>query len=305
MKRALIWICIMLMLLSLTACGRATDEYMLGMSSVASREMKKADQSMVKATVAAVVLDREGIIRRCVVDELAFAVTPTGSPADLSTKMERGDSYTPTAEETGGVSTNVSWAQQAMAFCNYVVGKKPSEVSGIAATDGKTTAIAGCDLIVTDLIRAVTDAAAAATAHKIGEGDELKLAMTATRDASADSPQFEVEIAAVTVDGDTVSGCTVDTLPISLPTESGAFTYVSGELMTKAQQKDGYGMKKASPIEREWYEQADAFATYAVGKSAADIQEVETNGDGKTDAIAGCTVSITAMRKNLLRAVDR
>ncbi len=305
MKRPLIWLCVMLMLMSLAACGRATDEYTLGMSSVASRKMEDADRSQVKETVAAVVLDREGVIRRCVVDELAFAVTPTGSPADLSTKMERGDSYTPTVEETGGVSTNVSWAEQATAFCNYVVGKKPSEVSGIAATDGKTTAIAGCDLIVTDLIRAVTDAAASATAHKIGEGDELSLAMTATRDASAASPQFEVEIAAVTMDGDTVSGCAVDTLPISLPTESGAFTYVSGELLTKAQQKDGYGMKKASPIEREWYEQAQAFATYAVGRSAADMQAIETDDSGKTDAVAGCTVSITAMRKNLLRAIDR
>ena len=117
--------------------------------------------------------------------------------------------------------------------------------------------------------------------------------------------KFEVELAAVTMDGDKVTGCAVDTLPVSLPTEGGVFTYVSGELKTKAQQKDAYGMKKASPIEREWYEQADAFATYAVNKTADDLDGISLGSDGKTDAVAGCTISITAMRQNLLRAINK
>lgn len=306
MKKVMVWIVCVLMVLSLTACGgKSAVEYTMGMSSVASRTMEAAERSTVKITAAAVALDEKGIIRRCVVDELAYDVTPTGSPADLSTKMERGDKYIPTEEETGGVSVNTSWAQQAKLFCTYVVGKTAGEVSGIAATDGKSADIQGCDLIVTDLIRAVRAAADAATDSKVGEGDTLKLAMTATRDASASSPEFEVEMAAVTMDGDKVTGCAVDTLPVSLPTEGGVFTYVSGELKTKAQQKDAYGMKKASPIKREWYEQADAFATYAVNKTAASLDDIKLDSSGKTDAVAGCTISLTAMRQNLLRAINK
>ncbi len=306
MKKAMVWIVGVLMVLSLTACGgKTTAEHTMGMSSVASRTMHAAERSTVKVTAAAVVLDEEGVIRRCVVDELEFDVTPTGSPADLSTKMERGDTYIPTEQETGGVTTTASWEQQAKLFCTYVVGKTAGEVSGIAATDGKTTAIEGCDLIVTDLIRAVRAAAAAATDQKVGEGDTLKFAMTAARDAAASSPQFEVELAAVTMDGDTVTGCMVDTLPVSLPTEDGVFTYVSGELMTKTQQGDAYGMKQASSIEREWYEQAQAFATYAVNKTVSALNGISLDSDGKTDAVAGCTISLTAMRQNLLRAINK
>ncbi len=306
MKRIITVLCAVLLMLPLAACGgKSAATHTMGMSSVASRTMDAAERSTVKVTAAAVVLDEEGIIRRCAVDELAFDVTPSGSPADLSTKMERGDRYIPTESETGGVSVNTSWEQQAKLFCTYVVGKKAGEVSGIAATDGKTTAIEGCDIIVTDLIRAVRAAADAATSQKIGEGDTLKLAMTATRDAAASSPEFEVELAAVTMDGDAVTGCAVDTLPISLPTEEGVFTYVSGEMLTKAQQGDAYGMKKASPIEREWYEQAEAFATYAVGKTAAGLDGIKLNGEGKTDAVAGCTIALTSMRQNLLRAINK
>lgn len=306
MKKIAIWVCAALLMMPLAACGGKTaPEYTMGLSSVSSRTMAAAERSTVKITAAAVVLDAEGIIRRCAVDELAFDVTPTGSPADLSTKMERGDKYIPTEEETGGVTANTSWEQQAKLFCTYVVGKKPGEVSGIAATDGKTTAIEGCDLIVTDLIRAVRAAADAATTQQVGEGDTLKLAMTATRDAAASSPEFEVELAAVTMDGDTVTGCAVDTLPVSLPVEEGVFTYVSGEIMTKVQQGDAYGMKKASPIEREWYEQAEAFATYAVNKTAAALDGIALDSEGKTDAVAGCTIALTSMRQNLLRAINK
>lgn len=58
---------------------------------------------------------------------------------------------------------------------------------------------------------------------------------------------------------------------------------------TKQIMGDSYGMRAASPIEKEWDEQADAIAAHVVAN-----QEVafKVNEDKTTDAIAGATVKV-------------
>ncbi len=43
--------------------------------------------------------------------------------------------------------------------------------------------------------------------------------------------------------------------------------YVAGEVLTKKELGDNYGMREASPIGKEWYEQIDALEEYMVGKN--------------------------------------
>ena len=57
-----------------------------------------------------------------------------------------------------------------------------------------------------------------------------------------------------------------------------------------------YGMLNASGIGKEWNEQADAFAAWAVGKTADQIA-AGIGEDGKAsdaDLAAGCTVTASA-----------
>jgi len=65
---------------------------------------------------------------------------------------------------------------------------------------------------------------------------------------------------------------------------------------TKEERKEGYSMKEASPIGKEWYEQAEAFEAYCTGKTPADVAAIEVEqGAPKegTDLAAGCTIHVT------------
>ena len=89
MKRLWAIVCGVVLLCSLAACGKKDkdptpsstaggDGRSLGLGSINTLAVDGNEKTTVKTTVAAVVLDREGIIRRCVVDELAFAVLQAG-----------------------------------------------------------------------------------------------------------------------------------------------------------------------------------------------------------------------------------
>ncbi len=57
--------------------------------------------------------------------------------------------------------------------------------------------------------------------------------------------------------------------------------YVSGEVLTKKQLGDNYGMRAASPIGKEWYEQIDALEEYMVGKNITTFLSA-TNAKART-----------------------
>lgn len=321
MKKTLtVLLCLLLMLL--TGCGNKDKEPVtsndsstkahrkLGVGAVSTVTMHSADITRVKVTVAAVVLDTAGRITDCTADELDYVVAlKDGVPqpvADLTTKGERGDRYQPTTEDVGeNGDTATPWHEQVEEFCEFIEGKTPTEVSALAATDGKSEQIEGCDLILTDFILAVRRAGDAAVVADVRSGDELQLALTATRSASSNEEraQYDVEMAAVTLDsGDRITGCITDALEAKLTVTDGAFTTVSGEIRSKREMGNGYGMKKASGIQREWYEQANAFGTYAHGKTAAQLAGLQLADNGKTDAVAGCTIDLRGMLQNAAKA---
>ena len=68
---------------------------------------------------------------------------------------------------------------------------------------------------------------------------------------------------------------------------------VSGEAaiepQTKMEKKEGYNMKAASPIGKEYYEQMAALEAWCVGKT---VEEVITMSADDADLKAGCTVKL-------------
>ncbi|MDO4483778.1 MAG: hypothetical protein Q4C54_04900 [Clostridia bacterium] len=70
---------------------------------------------------------------------------------------------------------------------------------------------------------------------------------------------------------------------------------------TKWEKLDAYNMKPASPIGKEWYEQATAFADWMVGKT---VEEVKAGVEAKDEALlAGCTMSTGDMVAAVEKAV--
>lgn len=313
--------CLLAAVLSMTlpACGKknpetpggstAAESRKLGVGCAAARTMDGTNKTVIKATAAAVELAADGTIAACRLDEVEFAVILTegkpGDVAELRSKGELGELYTLTEADTGGKTEHAgTWRQQADAFCAYVKGKTAAEVSGIAATDGKNAEITGCDLVITDFIKAVRRAADHALAVKSGGGDTLHLALLTRKNADStdEKPHYDVEIAAVSMNGSKITACFTDTLQAKLTIENAMFSTVSGEIETKRTIGDAYGMKKASSIQKEWYEQADAFDAYAVGKTADELAAVKLGSDGKTDAISGCTIEIGGMLEATVKA---
>lgn len=285
----------------------------IGLGSVNTTTMESTNKNRLKVTAAAVVLAEDGTIDECELDEVDFTVALEGgtikSPttADLTTKGEKGDSYIPGIADTGAENSLASpWEEQADAFCDFVEGKMVGEITGLATTDGKSDKIAGCDLIVTDFIQAVERAAKAAMPYDIAKDDDLRLAVVTTAaQTTADSPQYDLELAAVTLDdSDRITSCMTDTLQMKLSVADGAFTTVSGPVESKRQAGDGYGMKEASGIKREWYQQADAFDTYVRGKTAAELAGMTLDAEGKTDAISGCTISVSGLMEGVIKAAQ-
>ncbi len=320
MKRWCIGLLAALLLCGLAACGgkdtdnissggAAAADTKLGLGCVATRMMEGDDKTRVKITAAAVALDKDGKIQDCRIEETEYKVSADGKPQDaaaLVAKGEQGDAYGLTKEDTGGASElKTSWKQQAHAFATFVRGKTAGEVSGIAATDGKSAEIEGCDLVITDFIEAVRKAADGAKKAAVGTGDELRLAMTTTKNGESTdtAPQFDTELAAVAVNGGKVTACMTDTLQAKLTVEDGKFTTTSGAIETKRMIGDGYGMKGASSLKKEWYEQADAFDSWCAGKTTAQLEGATPDAAGKIDGISGCTITVSGMWKNLLKAV--
>ncbi|MBP3390375.1 MAG: hypothetical protein J6L58_01630 [Clostridia bacterium] len=80
------------------------------------------------------------------------------------------------------------------------------------------------------------------------------------------------------------------------------------DVRTKKEKKEDYNMKGASPIGKEWYEQAAAFVEKMVGKTVADIEAIETKGENghnvavDADLYAACTMDITAFKAAFVAA---
>lgn len=324
-KKMLALLCSGLLLLGLAGCSDEENpnshndkpvevsKMKIGMDSIHAVTMDSTDIARVKSTVAAVVLDSNGKIASCALDEMEFTVPLKNgviqTVSGLQSKGDRKDKYHPLEKEVASKEgVNTPWYKQAQAFCAYVVGKTPGEVSGIAATDGTSTAITGCHLIVTDFIRAVRKAADGAKEQSVKAGDPLAVSLSARpgNGAASQKVQYDVDMAAVTVGkGGRITGCITDTLQATLTAMDNSFSFVSGTVETKRQKGDGYGMKGASPIKREWYEQANAFDTYAIGKTADELTSTKLSEAGKNDAIAGCTISVSEMLKNTVSAAHK
>ena len=81
--------------------------------------------------------------------------------------------------------------------------------------------------------------------------------------------------------------------------------------LTKRELGEDYNMVKYSDATLEWYQQAENFEAYCVGKTADEVRAIETtqNDDGYSvtadeTLYASCTMQITGMMAVLAQAAD-
>lgn len=156
--------------------------------------------------------------------------------------------------------------------------------------------------------------AVSAMAVTTGLGSVTSVTVTPATADAAGSVSVNTTMCAVTLDdeGKIVSISFDAVQPKGAFDATGAVAgEVDAEPRTKVEKKEAYGMVGASPIGKEWYEQAAYFENWCIGKTVAEVVTTPTydKGDGHhttvpddVDLKAGTTIDIGDMLKALAKA---
>ncbi len=153
--------------------------------------------------------------------------------------------------------------------------------------------------------------AAATAEYKLGMGVVVSLDSSADATDEKDAlAQADATVATVVLDKDgKIVAADLDCAQTKVNVKDGKIVDVEKvDVRTKKEKKEDYNMKGASPIGKEWYEQAAAYVEKMVGKTAADIEAITTeekNGHQvatDADLYAACTMDITAFKAAFVAA---
>ncbi|MFG6352657.1 MAG: hypothetical protein K1W21_13845, partial [Oscillospiraceae bacterium] len=133
-----------------------------------------------------------------------------------------------------------------------------------------------------------------------------------SKDAAAEGDgvaQSEILLVAVTVGDDgVIDNCVIDNIQakIGFSTSGALTTDPATTFPSKNELGDGYGMRKASSIGKEWNEQLAALADYAKGKTVEELKTMAVGEDGKAgdvDLAASVTLYIGSFVDGIEAAV--
>ena len=243
-----------------------------------------SDELKFDATMVAVLVDDNGVIVDCIIDGVSENVTPETAAGSIRTKNEKGADYGMVA--WGGAIAE--WDEQAAAMAAYAIGKTVDELKN-GDIDASGYAIEGTDLASSatmNLYGCVAGIEAAVNnAQHLGaqSGDTLKLA---TIGSIGDDQAVNLDVVALTMNGETITSCVIDAVQSKVPYE-GSATY-----QTKNQQGEGYGMVAFGGAIAEWNVQAASFASYVTGKTAAEVAGIAVD-EGTKPTDADLTASVT------------
>ena len=286
----------------------------------------------VTVNIAAVLVDADGKIVKCVLDCAAnkaqFTTEGTAVEAgEFKTKYELGADYGMAAygQDANGDGVVKEWNEQADAFAGLAVGKTLDEVKALMAEDYKGTAdvqTAGCTIYVSDFVKSIEAAYNNAADSKATADSTLKLGVVtaqSNKDAS-DEGNGEIELSSTIVataldaEGKVVAAATdVASGKLAFDTKGVSATDTTVEIKTKKALGTDYGMAaygqdlNGDGVVKEWNEQGAAFDAALIGKNATEIGAlaVET-GYGAADLqTAGCTIHVGDMVKAAVKAATK
>ncbi len=194
-----VFLCLALVLISFAGCGK-TETFKFGIAThteITKQTDAEGDTNGIgeaSVTAAAVLLDSEGKIVSCAVDTVAPKAEYTAEGkavkgADVKSKYELKEAYgmSKSTYDVNGDGTVKEWFEQADIFCNTVKGKTIDEVKKMVADDMRgdaTLQTAGCTIMVSELVKALTNAAAKTTDVTAVKDTVLKLVPQVTTETS-------------------------------------------------------------------------------------------------------------------------
>lgn len=237
--------------------------------------------------VLALVYDKDGKIVDARLDcaqikpelDAEGAIKPQDS---VLTKVEKAEDY--------GSMPAGTWYVQSAAFEQLIIGKTAEQVAALAAED---VYAAGCTMVGTTPVFLELVAKAFNYEYKVTftTSEDFKLGVAATSTVKAGwSGNIAVtsNFAGVVVVGDKVAAVMLDVVEQNYTVADGALVAPETPAVSKNDQGDSYTGMPAGP----WYKQASAFAASAVGKTVAELADLELTSDALVEA--GCTMQGTA-----------
>jgi len=186
-----------------------------------------------------------------------------------------------------------------LAACGQGSNKTPDETPGQTQTPGgenKEDENAGGNQAGDALKTGLAVITSTGSSKDAGEGDGLA--------------QVDSTVVAVTVDaGGKITNCKIDAVQtkINFSAAGKITTPLDTVVSSKQELKDNYGMKKASQIKKEWYEQADAFAAYVTGKTIDEVKGIALDESGvpaDAELASSVTIHVTDFIAALEKAVN-
>ncbi len=226
---------------------------------------------------------------------VAAVIVADGRIADLSCGVFK-DSYT--VSERGVYAPAETDANPSVPAYDALIGKTENEIRA-TEIDGQ---------LKSAVLSAIADAKAEG-ARACGKTDKTGIAITGSgsgtnadfykEDGMNGKASTEATYAAVALDGSgKVSAAELDAVQISRTFGADGSLALPSAVQTKRELGYGYGMKGVSAsfgIGLEWFEQADGFCSYLVGKTADGIGSIGISDTGKptdTALLSSCTVAI-------------
>ena len=320
-------ICILLsVLMALTAvafasCDKAPDaeptlKMGLGIyaatATVTDATEDKNGQGNIAVTAAVITVDAEGKVVACQLDTADNTVSYTldgkaVASNGFKTKYELGADYNMVAY--GGAAKE--WFEQADAFETFVVGKTLAEIKASVAEGDKGTAdvvAAGCTIKINEFVGAIEKAFANLVDSSATASSTLKLGINTDQSATDATEekdgtnQLETTFFAAAVDAEgKVLTAASDCIQVKFTfTAAGVATMdTTKTISTKRELGANYGMVNYGGAAKEWFEQADAFNTLCVGKTASEITALCAADNYGTDEVktAGCTILVNGLTK--------
>ncbi len=309
-------------------CGKAkSDQVKTGLAVITAANSKSTDAgenpglAQIDSTVVAVTVDGRGKIVKCVIDTVQSKIKFDTSgklttPLDtlFPTKNELGDGYGMRKVSQIGKE----WNEQAAALAKYVEGKTVKEVKNIAVDESKRPTGSDLKTSVTmsigGYIAAIEKAVAQVQELGASSSDELGLGIVTNMGHSANAGEnpglaeaYSTYVAITQDSKGKITSCVIDASQGKINFDaSGKITSdLKAAIKSKNELGEDYGMKKVSPIGKEWDEQAAAFAKYVTGKTPSEVADIAVNEKGRPtgrDLLATVTIGIDDFQAALVKA---
>ncbi len=276
----------------------------------------------------AAVVDKNGVILACLTDAIQPVFTVDSdleitSSSYKGTKKELEYDYNMVKYSE---ATN-DWFEQAKAFEDYCVGKTAQEVASlptrvrtadephpgyVVTTD--ETLFAQCSIQITSFKSVISKAAAAATPEKGEETYSLGMGVVFSDNHTDEQAAYDAVVAVVVTDSEgRIVECRIDDAQNKMSTEA---IDSSKEFRSKKELEFDYNMVKYSEAQYEWFEQVAAFENYVVGKTAEEVEAIETRVRTADEPHPGyvvaadetlfaqCSIQITEFKEAVVKACN-